>query len=129
MTHLKFLADECCDAGLVASLRKEGHDVLYIFETAPGVPDEVVLEQAYREKRLLLTEDKDFGELVYHLKKPAAGIVLIRIRVEERNIKWPRLKKLIESYGDRLPGHLVVLAAEKFRFRSLLFKPLSTSDS
>ena len=103
------------------ALKNEGHDVLYVLESHPGGPDEIVLQQAYREGRVLLTEDKDFGELVYHLKKPAAGIVLIRIPVEQRHTKWIRIKKLIECHGDRLPGHLVIVGAERFRFRPLLF--------
>ena len=47
----------------------------------------------------MLTEDKDFGELVFRLKKPCHGIILIRIDVKERNTKWNRLKTLIEKYG------------------------------
>lgn len=116
---MKFLADECCDAALVASLRNEGHDVFYVMETHRGRPDDVILRQAYREERVLLTEDKDFGELVYHLKKLAVGIVLIRIGVEERHLKWPRIKKLVESYGDRLAGNFVIVDAQRFRFRPL----------
>ena len=119
---MRFFADECCDIGIVASLRNEGHDVLYILEEEPGLPDEVVLQRAYVERRILLTEDKDFGELVYRLRKPATGIVLIRISVEQRQSKWPRLKKLIDKYADRLPGHFVVLNIDKFRFRPLLLE-------
>ncbi len=118
---MKFLADECCDTGLVASLRDDGHDVLYILDKKPGVPDEEVLLDAYSEGRILLTEDKDFGELVYRLNKPSRGIVLIRIDVKERHMKWARLKELIDSYQDRLPGHFVVIDTQKFRFRPLLF--------
>lgn len=76
---------------------------------------------AYNEERILLTEDKDFGELVYRLKKPTRGIVLIRIDVKERHMKWARLKKLIEIYEDRLPSHFAVIETQKFRFRPLLF--------
>ena len=119
---MKFFADECCDTGIVASLRKEGHDVLYVLEEEPGLQDEVVLQRAYVERRILLTEDKDFGELVYRLRKPAAGIVLIRIAVKQRQSKWPRLKKLIDNYADRLPGNFVVLNIDKFRFRPLLLE-------
>ena len=67
---MKFLADECCNTGLVGSLREDGHDVLYILETKAGVSDDKVLLDAYNEERILLTEDKDFGELVYRFKKP-----------------------------------------------------------
>ena len=118
---MRFLADECCDTGLVASLRNDGHDVLYILEKKPGVPDDEILLDAYNEGRILLTEDKDFGELVYRLKKPSKGIILIRIDVRERHIKWARLKKLIEDYQGRLAGHFVVIDNHKFRFRPLLF--------
>jgi len=118
---LKFLADECCDAGLVVSLRAAGHDVAYVTDQNAGASDDEVLLRAYNEGRVLLTEDKDFGELAYRLRKPSAGIVLIRIDVKNRHIKWPRLKSLIENYEERLPGHFVVIHANKYRFRPLIF--------
>ena len=118
---MKFFADECCDAGIVASLRKEGYDVIYALEEKPGLQDDMVLQRAYIDRRILLTEDKDFGELVFRLRKPAAGIVLIRITVKQRQLKWLRLKKLIDNYADRLPMNFVVIDIEKFRFRPLLF--------
>ncbi|MBW1822202.1 MAG: DUF5615 family PIN-like protein [Deltaproteobacteria bacterium] len=74
---MKFFADECCDAGIIASLRKEEYDVIYALEEEPGLQDDEILKRAYVERRILLTEDKDFGELVFRLRKPAAGIVLI----------------------------------------------------
>lgn len=117
---MKFLADECCDAGLVSSLRTIGHDVSYILEKKRGAPDEEILLGAYNEERILITEDKDFGELVYRLKKPSRGIVLIRIDVKDRHMKSDRLKKLIDNYENRLPGHFVVVNTQKFRFRPLL---------
>ncbi len=118
---MKFIADECCDTGLIALLRLDGHDVLYILEKKAGIEDSEVFQDAYNEGRILLTEDKDFGELAYRLRKPAKGIILMRIAVKERQLKWPRLKKLIDNYADRLPGHFVVIDAKKFRFRPLLF--------
>jgi predicted nuclease of predicted toxin-antitoxin system len=119
---VNFLADECCDTGIVASLRADGHDVVYMRERQAGASDEEVLQNAFVEGRILLTEDKDFGELIYRLKKPACGIILIRIDVQERYEKWPRLEALIAKYGDRLPGHFVVLELSKYRFRPLIFK-------
>jgi len=119
---LKFLADECCDTGLVTSLRDDGHDVLYVLEKKAGVTDEEVLFEAYNDGRILITEDKDFGELVYRLRKPSTGIILIRIDVKERHLKWGRLKKLIDNYSDRLTGNFVVININKFRFRPLFFK-------
>lgn len=62
---MKLLADECCDVLVVTGLRNDGHDVVYIKETAPGSDDESVLNLAAGEQRVLLTEDKDFGELEF----------------------------------------------------------------
>ena len=118
---MKFIADECIDTGLVSSLRIAGYDVTYVTEKGAGISDDEVLRISYNEGRILLTEDKDFGELVYRLKKPCQGIILIRIDVTEKHLKWPRLVNLINKYGTRLPGHFVVVDTEKYRFRSLVF--------
>lgn len=116
---MKFLADECCDADMIASLRADGHDVLYIMEFKPGALDQEVLKKAFDEERILLTEDKDFGELVFHMKKPARGIVLLRFGVRQRNLKLLRLKQLIHTQSSKLEGSFVVIDSEKFRFRYL----------
>ena len=117
---MNFLADECCDAGLVESLRNDGHNVLYIMEEKPGATDDEVLLIALNSNRILITEDMDFGEFVYRFKKPAKGIILIRIDVKERHLKWERLRKLIENYPDRLKGRFVVIDTQKFRFRPIM---------
>lgn len=106
---LKFLADECCDMGLTAFLRKKGYDVSYISEQGTGAEDDTVLQKAYTENRILITEDKDFGELVFRLRKPAAGVIFIRIPIKQRHLKCLRLEKLIDEYSDRLSGRFVVV--------------------
>ncbi len=62
---MNLMADECVDQQIVDRLRGEGHKVLYIAEMAPSIPDEKVLENANQNNALLLTADKDFGELVF----------------------------------------------------------------
>ena len=118
---MKFLADECCDHGLVEAMRQSGYDVLFVLEAKPRATDDDVLALAFNERRILITEDKDFGELVYRLKKPAHGIILMRIDVKNRSGKWPRLKKLLDSYGERCTGRFVAVDENKFRFRPLLY--------
>ena len=63
---LKFLVDECCDTGLVRSLRDHGYDVAYVLEKQPGVSDDDVLLSAFNQGRILLTEDKHFGKEISH---------------------------------------------------------------
>ena len=59
------MADESCAKPVVLALREAGHDVVSIGEVAPGATDQQVLERALNERRVLITEDRDFGELVY----------------------------------------------------------------
>lgn len=116
---MKFLADECCDANMIASLRSDGHDVLYITEFCPGKEDDEVLSKAYNDDRILLTEDKDFGELAFRMKKPAKSIVLLRFPENQYNNKTIRLNDLIITHSNKLEGNFVVVDNEKCCFRPL----------
>lgn len=116
---MKFLADECCDTALVEALRADDHDVCYVMETMPGASDREVLRTAYNQERILLTEDKDFGELVYRLRYPVHGLVLLRFPVRDRAQKVPRLRLLITREAHRLEGSYVVLDPSKARIRPL----------
>jgi predicted nuclease of predicted toxin-antitoxin system len=116
---VNFLADECCDALLVEGLRSDGHDVGYVKEIAAGTDDETVLRVAAEQQRILLTEDKDFGELVVRLKLPAYGIVLLRMNPADSAAKLARLRHLFLHHAHRLPGSFVILDEKKIRFRSL----------
>jgi len=75
----KFLADESVDFRIGTHLREGGYEIEAIVEINPSISDEEVLTLANEMEAILVTEDKDFGELTYRLKKPNRGIVLIRI--------------------------------------------------
>jgi predicted nuclease of predicted toxin-antitoxin system len=82
----------------VVALRQGGHDVLWIRETAPGSPDSVVLSIAQSEERLLITFDKDFGELVYRRAAAASlGIVLLRLRKRSPDYLAKHVMRVLES--------------------------------
>jgi predicted nuclease of predicted toxin-antitoxin system len=76
---VRWLVDECLDASLVAHLRSTGHDVDYMAEVAPAANDRDVMLRAQAEGRVLLTEDKDFGDLVFRQSQSIPGLVLLRI--------------------------------------------------
>jgi predicted nuclease of predicted toxin-antitoxin system len=116
---VNLLADECCDALLVAGVRADGHDVVYMKEVAPGTDDDTVLRMAAGQQRILLTEDKDFGEMVVRLKLPAYGLVLFRTNPADSPAKLARLRHLLQHHGHRLPGSFTVLDRKKVRFRPL----------
>jgi len=67
---MKFVADECCDAGLVSLLRSEGHDVAYVSELNAGASDKEVLGKSLAEERILITEDRILGNLSIALGNP-----------------------------------------------------------
>ena len=76
---MDFLVDESVDTQVVERLRQDGHDVVSVAETDPGIPDDVVLSRSRRNRRILLTADKDFGDLVYRQHKMHSGVVLVRL--------------------------------------------------
>jgi predicted nuclease of predicted toxin-antitoxin system len=85
-----------------------------------GASDTEVLRQAQEDGRLFLTEDKDFGELVFRFKRPVPGVVLLRIDPEKSQLKWARLESAIARFGEGLFGRYVVIEEARFRSRPLL---------
>ena len=117
---MRFLADECVDARVVEELRAAGHDVRSVRETAAGLTDAGVFALAAEEGRILLTEDKDFSEFAFRLRRVAVpGIVLLRINPVARRIKGPRIAAAIDRFGERLTGHYTVVHENRFRTRPL----------
>ncbi|HWR58871.1 MAG TPA: DUF5615 family PIN-like protein [Thermodesulfovibrionales bacterium] len=108
---MNLLADESIDEQIVNALREKGYSVGYVAEMDPGIPDDVVLDLANREGVLLLTADKDFGELVFRLRRLSSGVVLIRlaglspIRKSEIVVSFivKHFSELIESFSVITP--------------------------
>jgi len=116
---LRFLADESCDFAAVRALRTEGFDVLSVAEALPGADDERVIALALRECRILLTEDKDFGRLVFAAGSTSLGVVLIRFPGRARSAVGARMLDLVRKHADRLTGSFVVLQPERVRISML----------
>ena len=116
---MRFLADECVDAALVEKLRAVGHDVRTVQETALASDDTAVIALAAREDRILLTEDKDFGELCFRQRMSVPGVVLLRIGPHFRHRKWTRLAAAIDTLKDRVAGNYTVVHIDKVRIRPL----------
>ena len=106
---LRFLADESCDFAVVRALRAEGYDVLAVSEVTQRSNDRELIEQAYHEARVLLTEDKDFGWLVYVSQSDSAGVILIRFPGDARQTLVHAIVRLIDEQGERLHRAFVVM--------------------
>jgi predicted nuclease of predicted toxin-antitoxin system len=106
---MRFLADECCDIAAVRTLRADGHDVLAIAEFMQQSVDSELLALALAEQRILLTEDKDFGSLVFAGGNQSPGVVLLRLNSNARPLIGPSISALVREHGPQLAGAFTVL--------------------
>ncbi len=112
---MDFLADESCAGPVIRSLREAGHDVIAISEVAKGAADEQVLERAVSEKRVLVTEDLDFGRLVFSAGHSTAGVLLLRFPNRARHAKPATVVEAVAKLGSRLLGAFAVVEPGRVR--------------
>lgn len=101
---------------LVWKNAKTGFDIKWVTNIDKRMPDDRVCEIANSEQRIIITNDKDFGEIVFYQKKIVYGIILMRVKGQNSSEKIILLDKLLENYMDKITNHFVVLTKTKFRF-------------
>ncbi len=116
---MNFLADESVDRQIVDRLRQGGHVVQYVAEMEQGITDDAVLSLANREADVLLTADKDFGELVFRQRRFACGILLVRLAGLSPTRKAEVVSAIVDQHGKELVGGFAVLSAKSIRIRRL----------
>ena len=120
---MNLLADESVDKSIVDRLRKDGHSVLYIGELSPGIDDESVLHQANQNGSLLMTSDKDFGELVFRMGRVHAGVVLLRLAGLSAVEKTMAVSSVFANQGNELLEAFSVISPGRVRIRRLAAVP------
>ena len=115
---MNWLADESVDGPIVMRLRQEGILVAYVAELFPGISDNDVLAEANRLNAVLLTADKDFGELVHRLHLTSKGVVLLRLAGLSSAAKAQLVWDAIFVHGDRMPGAFTVITEKTIRIRA-----------
>ncbi len=115
---MKIVADESVDFGIINYLRSAGFSILAIAETSPGIPDAPVLKIAVQNNALLITEDKDFGELTFRLRLNHCGILLIRLSNLKREERIDLASQLIQLHLDKLKNQFSVLTKQGIRIKS-----------
>ncbi len=113
---MRFLVDECTGPAVAQWLREQSFEVYSVYEESRGVDDDSILAKAHDEDWVLITNDKDFGEMVYREKRPHRGVVFLRLQDERAGSKIDALQKLLTTYADRLPGAFVVVMDTQIRF-------------
>ena len=114
---MNFLADESVDRQIVERLRLDGHLVWYVADMRSGITDSDVLEMANREESILLTADKDFGELVFRQKLADHGVVLIRLVGLPTIIKAETVASAAREHSAELGDNFTVIAPGAIRIR------------
>ncbi|PYT97266.1 MAG: hypothetical protein DMG38_20335 [Acidobacteria bacterium] len=115
---MNFVADESCARPVIQALREAGHDVVAIAEIAKGATDDQVLERALKEKRVLITEDRDFGELIYARGRSSAGVILVRFPSRARRAKSATVIQAVSKLGSRLGDAFTVVEPGRLRISS-----------
>lgn len=116
---MRLLVDANVAYRLVAVLQKVGHDVLSILETSPNITDEEVIRLALKEKRTIVTCDKDFGELIFKKGLAHRGIILLRVRDERFQTQAKLLQKFFSKHSTKeIQEHFWVLTDSDSRVRS-----------
>lgn len=115
---MRLLADENIPLTMVVALRSKGHDVAWVAESNPSIHDTDVLHRAAEEQRVLLTFDKDFGELAVRKQLPAeSGVVLLRIS-NKPALATSLLLKVLDLHSS-FAGRFVVVEEQRVRDRAL----------
>ncbi len=117
---MRFLVDECSGPKVAAWLAALGHEIFSVFDEARGMQDEQIIQKAYEESWILITNDRDFGEKVFRERRPHRGVIFMRLGDERVANKIDVIQRLLQSYADRLADQFVVVTDTQVRFARFL---------
>ena len=120
---MRFLVDENISNLVRSALLGAGFEVSALEQGQRGSDDIVVLALAEQEERIVITEDRDFGELVIRRRLPVAGVLLIELEELSNASEAERVLAVVTSLQEGLIGHLVVVEPSRTRIRPLPSRP------
>jgi predicted nuclease of predicted toxin-antitoxin system len=116
---MRVIVNENITGTVIRELRQRGHDVLSVKESMRGEDDVSILQRAEVEQRVIVTQDKDFGELAFKYRLPAScGIILFRISGVDPSADNQRILDVIDSRSDWME-HFSVVTDDRIRMRPL----------
>ncbi len=116
---MKLLFDENFEQSIVEHFRTLGHDVVAAGVDDPGIADAAILARARYERRIVITNDLDFGTLIYRHQLAAAGIILMRLPGIAIHVKQATLVRLFEQSVTHLPSSFTVVSRHGIRIRPI----------
>ncbi|MDA8337366.1 MAG: DUF5615 family PIN-like protein [Peptococcaceae bacterium] len=116
---MRVVLDENIAKSVVERLRLDGHTVFHVKEISPGISDQQVIDVAMRESAVIVTEDKDFGDLVFRQNKPVSGVILVRLPGMPSFYKAEMIATVISRYSTKLVDRFSVISRDGLRIRKL----------
>ena len=116
---MKFIVDECTGRRVADFLKEEGFDTKYVSETDPQATDTEIMEKAFAEDRIIITNDKDFGRKTVKEGENAEGVLLLRLKIETPKNKVKAVQNVIENHKDKLQGNLAIAREDQIKLRKL----------
>jgi predicted nuclease of predicted toxin-antitoxin system len=113
---MRFLVDESTGPAVARWLREQGYEVFSVYDEARGMSDSDIIQKAFIDKWVLITNDKDFGEFVYRQQSPHQGIILLRLKDERSACKIEVLQKLLQAHAQRIENNYLVVTETRVRF-------------
>ncbi len=116
MITLRFRADECVESALVQWLRARGFDVTYMNEIQQRFKDSQILEMALEQDRVLITGDKDFGDIVFQHRKDHCGVILLRFKyTTSLSVKIRMFEKLLNEFPHEINSNFIIATETNIR--------------
>jgi predicted nuclease of predicted toxin-antitoxin system len=113
---MKFIVDECTGPAVSNWLKELGYKVFCVYTESRELDDDSILEKANNENYILITNDKDFGEMVFRFKKLHKGIILLRLEDECADNKKKILNKVLTYCKNKIPNNFVIATEKTIRF-------------
>jgi predicted nuclease of predicted toxin-antitoxin system len=118
-SKLKFLVDVGVGKKIEQYLKDEGYDTKAVRDIDPRMKDEDIIRIAASEDRMVITMDKDFGELVYHSLLQHSGVLLLRLENATALEKLQVVRNILLTYSDQIKNCFCVFQSNKFRIRKI----------
>jgi predicted nuclease of predicted toxin-antitoxin system len=117
---MKFLADENLEYAVFSYLIENKIDILAVRDLMKGSTDAEIIEYAFKNNRVIITNDKDFGELTFRLHKSHTGIILLRLSDANSDEKKKLVLSALEKLGRQIANKFIVVEKSGIRIRSLI---------
>lgn len=116
---LKFIVDESTGRSVADFLEEKDYSTVFVGEEMVGADDREIMKKAVEEDRIIVTNDKDFGQLAVKEGRDAKGIILLRLKIETPDNKVKTVRNLLDEHPEKIDGNLAVVKEDSIKLREI----------